>query len=279
MEDKDGLVRLSKLLSQRGVVSRRGAEALMEEGRVKVNGEPATEPGTKVDPDHDDIRVDNKRLPPAPQLVYFLMYKPRGYLTTRNDPEGRPTIFDLAEGLQGKVEPVGRLDFDTEGALLLTNDGTLAHKLSHPSTKVPKRYMAKVWRTPDERTVRRLERGVKLDDGQTEPARVRIVDGTDTGNAWLEITVTEGRNRLIRRMLAEVRHPVSKLRRVSFATISLRGMERGDVRPLQPDEIERLKEISDGVRADRAGRFRYKKGFARPKPKKKRHGTHKSRRR
>ncbi len=258
-------MRLARAISRAGLASRREAERWIVDGRVEVAGETVRHPGTVVDPDADDIRVDGKPLPPPPRRVYLLLYKPKGTITTREDPQGRKTVFELVD-LPERVEAVGRLDYNTEGALLLTNDGDLAHALTHPSSRVPKRYLAKVWRTPDERTLERLRRGVQLDDGRTAPAKVRVAEQTDTGNAWVELTVTEGRNLLVRRMMQAVNHPVSKLRRESFATISIRGMERGEVRELTGEEVARLEDIAGGVQPRKAGHeFRYKKGFARPK--------------
>lgn len=265
-EEKDGRERVAKLIAARGMASRREAEQWIRDGRVQVNGKTLSEPGTMVDPAVDHVRVDGRPLPAEPAKVYYLMYKPRGFLTTRRDEEDRPTVHQLIERLPQRVEPVGRLDFDSEGALLLTNDGDLAHKLAHPSTQVPRRYVAKVWRTPDEHTLERLRTGLRLEDGRTPPCKVRLVKGTDNGNAWVEITITEGRNRLIRRMLAAVNHPVSKLRRESFATISIRGMERGDVRALTGEEIARLHDIAAGKPAPTAGHnTKRKAGHAKPK--------------
>lgn len=272
-------VRLNKLISRRGLASRRAAEALIAEGKVVVNGDVADHPGMMVDPDVDTILIDGEALPPAPKPIYFLLYKPKGTITSRDDPEGRKSVLSLLPSNAPRVEPVGRLDFDTEGALLLTNDGDLAHKLTHPSTQVPRRYRAKVYRQPTDRSMALIRQGkVYLDDGPTHPAKARVVEATDKGNTWVEITVTEGRNRLIRRMFAQLGHPVSKLRRESFATISIRGMERGDVRELTGDELLRLQDIAAGVAAMNSGRAKYKPGFARPKPKKKRHGQHRSKR-
>lgn len=262
--EKEGGVRLSKLLAARGVASRREAEELIAEGRVTVNGEAVREV-VPVDPTVDRIRVDGRPLPPEPEKAYYLLYKPRGYITGRDDPQGRRSVFDLLEGLPVRVEPVGRLDYDTEGALLLTNDGELAHRLAHPSRKVPKRYLAKVYRTPDERDLRALREGVFLEEGRTAPAKVRVLDATDKANAWLEITVTEGRYRLIRRMLAQLGHPVAKLRRESFATLSIRGMERGQIRRLTPSEVKRLQDLADGIKPSRAGKKKGA-GFAKAKP-------------
>ena len=267
-------MRLSKLLAQRGVASRREAEDLIAAGRVSVDGEVVRQI-VPVNPQTADVRVDGKPLPPAPPKVYYLMYKPRGYITGRNDPKGRKSVLDLVEDLPFRVEPVGRLDFDTEGALLLTNDGDLANALTHPSRKVPKRYRAKVYRTPDDADLRAIATGVYLDDGRTAPAKVRVVEATDKTNAWIEITVTEGRNRLIRRMFEKLGHPVSKLRRESFATVSIRGLERGQVRALTRNELKRLQDVAAGVKPERAGQKKGK-GFARAKPKKRRLGQKRS---
>jgi len=260
--------RLARVIARTGFASRREAERIVQDGRVEVNGTVVYHPGQPVDPVNAHIRVDGKPLPRPPPLVYYLLFKPRGTITGRDDPDGRDSVLDLVAQLPQRVEPVGRLDYNTEGALLLTNDGDLAHKLTHPSSLVPKRYLAKVWHTPSDKTLERLRRGVILDDGRTAPAQVRIAESTDTGNCWLEITVTEGRNRLVRRMLEAVGHPCSKLRRDSFATISIRGMERGAVRPLTGEEVSRLQDIAEGKDPAKAGHaFRYKKGFARPQPK------------
>ncbi|MEZ4319064.1 MAG: pseudouridine synthase [Myxococcota bacterium] len=272
-------IRLNKLLAERGVASRREADDLISTGRVTVDGRVGTVE-ERVDPDEVDVRVDGTPLPEAPPRVYFLLYKPKGYITGRDDPRGRKSVLELVEHLPVRVEPVGRLDFDTEGALLLTNDGVLAHKLTHPSSAVPKRYRAKVYRTPDERDLALIRQGkVFLEDGATLPAKVRVVEQTDTENAWVEITVTEGRNRLIRRMFEKLGHPVAKLRRESFATLSLRGMERGDVRPLTSEEVRRIQDLANGTKPKNAGRLKRGKGFAKPKPKKKRHGQHKTKKR
>ena len=258
-------MRLTRLLAMRGIASRREAEKVVAEGRVTVNGAVASGV-VLVDPEADAIRVDGRALPAEPAKLYYLLYKPKGVMVTREDPKGRPSVFSLLGDLGDKVEAVGRLDFDTEGALLLTNDGALAHALTHPRHGVPKRYLAKVYRTPDEKDLAAIRTGVFLDDGRTAPALVRVKGRTDTENAWLEITVTEGRNRLVRRMLGALGHPVSKLRRESFATISIRGMERGQLRPLTGEEVRRLQDMAAGIRPDRAGKKRGQ-GFAKPKPK------------
>lgn len=259
-------VRIAKLISERGLTSRRDAESWITDGRVSVNGSVLDSPAVVVNPAFDTVMVDGRPLPARPDMVYFLLYKPKGVIVTRNDPQGRKSVFDLLE-FHERVESVGRLDFDTEGALLLTNDGDLAHALTHPSREVPKRYMAKVYRTPDARDIKAIEDGVFLEDGKTRPAKVRVVESTDKANAWVEITVTEGRNRLIRRLFAQLGHPVSKLRRESFATLSIRTMERGQVRKLTHAEVLRLQDLAAGRSPSRAGKKKRGKGFAKAKVK------------
>lgn len=263
----DAGVRLAKLIASRGLSSRREAERWIEEGRVTVNGTCVRGP-TMVDPDADAIRVEGRALPPEPEKVYLLVYKPKGYITGRDDVHGRKSVLDLVDGIGARLEPVGRLDLDTEGALILTNDGDLAHGLTHPSRRVPKRYLAKVWRTPSEGKLTMIREGkVQLEDGRLGPSRCRVVDATDSENAWVEITVTEGRNRVVRRVFQQLHHPVSKLRRESFGTISIRGMERGDVRRLTRAEVIRLQDLASGTQPQRAGKVRSRKGFAKAKPK------------
>ncbi|GDX78521.1 pseudouridine synthase [Deltaproteobacteria bacterium] len=267
--NEDGTERLAKVLAAHGVASRREAEAMIAAGRVSVNGNVSVHPGQPVNERKDAIRVDDKPMPAAPRLVYYVLYKPKGYIVTRADPNARKSVMELMPELPERVEPVGRLDINTEGALLLTNDGELAHRLTHPSAGVPKRYLAKVYRTPTDKTIARLEAGIQLEDGKTAPAKVRLISATDAENAWIEITVTEGRNRLIRRMFATVGHPVSKLVRQSFATVTIRGLERGSFRALGADEVERLREIGEGTPAASAGRRpnQKKDGFAKADPK------------
>lgn len=275
----DHLIRINRLLAERGICSRREADDLIRGERVTIDGALA-ELSDRVDPLRQVVRFDGHPLPAAPRKVYYLLYKPRGTITGRNDPRGRKSVLDLVADLDVRVEPVGRLDFDTEGALLLTNDGDLAHALTHPSRKVPKRYRAKVYRTPDAVDLQKIREGkVYLDDGAAQPALCRVVEQTDTENAWVEITVTEGRNRMIRRIFEALGHPVSKLRRETFATLSIRGMERGDVRPLTAEEIRRIQDLAEGITPKRAGKLRRRAGFAKPKPKRKRHGKHKKGRR
>ena len=268
--------RLSKLLAERGVASRREAETLIADGRVVVNGQVATAV-MPVDPSKDRVLVDGRPLPKPPPPVYLLYYKPRGVVVTRDDPEGRRSVFDEVD-LPHRAEPVGRLDMDTEGALLLTNDGDLAYALTHPKHQIPKRYMVKVYRTPDERDLTAIREGVFLEEGRTAPAKARVVEVTEPdeggGNAWVEVTVTEGKNRMIRRIFEQLGHPVSKLRRESFGTISIRGMERGQMRPLTPSEVARLKDLAAGKTPASAGKKKGK-GFAKAKPRPQRPGQKK----
>jgi len=263
-----GTERVAKVIARAGRASRREAERLVEDGQVKVNGETIYHPGQPVRPGKDIITVEGERLPAPSPLRYFVGYKPRGLITTRHDPQGRRTVQELVEHIPTRLEAVGRLDMDTEGVLLFTNDGALAHGLLHPSNKVPRRYIAKVWKRPDDKKMARIQRGIKLEDGFTGPAKARIVDETDSGHCWIEITVAEGRNRLIRRLFEAIGHPVSKLRRESFGTVSLRGLERGQVRSLTGPEVDRLYQIIEGINPTKAGHSsKYRKGFARPKPK------------
>lgn len=243
MSEGPGRIRLAKLLAQRGVAARRKAEELIAQGAVTVNGEVAAVV-TFVDPERDVVLVHEKPLPEAPRKAYYLLYKPAGYLTSRGGLRGRKSVFDLCRDIPVRVEPVGRLDYDTEGALLLTNDGALAHLLTHPSTEVPKRYVARVRGVPGPEALHALETGVPLEDGMTAPARVRLLGVDGRGNARVEITVTEGRNRLVRRMLLAVGHPVLELRRESFAGITLRGLRPGDVRELTEAEMRRLQALA-----------------------------------
>ncbi len=264
----DSKERIAKVIARSGVASRREAERLISEGKVKVNNKVIHHPGHPVDPASDQIEVHGRALPPAQNHIYLLLNKPRGTITGRGDPEGRQSVLDLVAHLPVRVEPVGRLDMDTEGMLILTNDGELAHKLTHPSTGVPKRYLAKVWRTPTEKTLNRIRAGVRLEDGRAAPCKARVVETTEGGNAWVEITVTEGRNRLIRRVMEAVNHPVSKLRRESFATVADKSLPRGVFRQMTPTEVRRIKEIALGKDPQTAGKSgNYKKGFARAKPK------------
>jgi len=234
------LVRLQKVLAERGVASRRGAEELIREGRVRVNGAVITELGHKVDPERDRIEVDGKRIPPPPPKVYYLLYKPYGVITSLNDPRGRPTVRDLLRRVKLRIFPVGRLDWDAEGLLLLTNDGELAARLLHPRYQVPRVYLVKVRGLLEKGEVERLREGIPLEDGPSPSMKVTLVRRTKN-NTWLQVTLHEGRNRIVKRTFAAIGHPVMKLRRVAFGPLRIGGLRPGEYRALSSEEIKRLK--------------------------------------
>jgi 23S rRNA pseudouridine2605 synthase len=225
-------VRLNAFLARAGVASRRGADELIKAGRVRVNGGPG-QLNTVVEP-HDRVEVDGKEVAPQ-RLAYVLLHKPAGVVTTARDPQGRPTVVDLVPP-EPRVVPVGRLDADTTGALLLTNDGPLAHRLAHPRYGVEKVYEAEVEGEPDDETLRRLGDGVELDDGPTAPARVRRL-----GPNGVELALHEGRNRQVRRMCEAVGHRVVRLHRSAYAGLTLEGLEPGQWRELEPSEVDALR--------------------------------------
>lgn len=241
--------RLQKLLAAAGVASRRAAEEMIREGRVTVNGEVVTELGVKADPAVDHVKVDGKRLRTAPPPRYILMNKPRGVVVTRDDPQRRPTVYLLlGTRVSEPVVPVGRLDFDSEGLLLLTNDGALAHRIAHPSGGCQKVYEVKVSGVPTPAKISRLSRGVLLEGVRTAPATVELIDTTPEkdgvgGNAWLRVVLGEGRSRQVRRMLESVGHKVSKLRRVAIGPIRDAKIPPGGFRDLTPAEVEALRAI------------------------------------
>jgi pseudouridine synthase len=236
------MIRLQKILAQAGIASRRAAETLMTEGRVSVNGETVRELGTKADPARDDIRVDGRRIRAAERLRYILLNKPRGYVTTRSDPQRRPTVLDLLPGVREYVYPVGRLDYDTEGLLLLTNDGDLAAGLTHPRHGVERTYEARVAGMPDDRALERLRTGVPLDGRRTLPASVRLLNaGRSDREGILQMTIREGRNRQVRRMCEAVGHPVQRLTRTRVGPIADRRLKPGEWRELSAEEVRKLK--------------------------------------
>lgn len=231
--------RLQKILSRAGVASRRHAEELIASGRVSVNGRTVSEQGTKADPDNDDIRVDGKPVVIPSTHRYLLLNKPPGYITTLNDPQGRPLVTDLLKGITQRLFPVGRLDYNTEGLLILTSDGEWANRLAHPRHGVEKEYHVRVRGAVTSRQLQTLAEGVQLDDGITSPATVGLL--RESGNSsWISVAIHEGRYRQVRRMCEAVGLTVVRLRRVRYGSVSLGTLKPGEWRDLSPDEIRSL---------------------------------------
>jgi 23S rRNA pseudouridine2605 synthase len=245
--------RLQKILSRAGIASRRAAERVMAEGRVTVNGDVVREMGSKADIAKDDVRVDGVRVKVPDRPVYLLLYKPKGYVTTRHDPEGRPTVMDLVPAVAG-LFPVGRLDVTTEGLLLLTNDGDFAEHVAHPRYEVPRVYEAKVRRVPDRETLGRLRRGVVVEGDRLAVDDVRVIEADN--NSWLRLTLHEGKHHEVKRLLEAVGHPVSKLRRVGLGGLTLKGLAAGQFRSLTPPEIQSLRRPRRGPRPVRSAPVR-----------------------
>ena len=251
--------RLQKILSRAGVASRRGAEKIMGEGRVTINGATVRELGTKADAARDDIRVDGVRVRPPPETVYLLLNKPKGVVTTRRDPEGRTTVMDLVPPVSG-LFPVGRLDVTTEGLILLTNDGAFAERVAHPRYEVARVYHAKVRGVPDQATLARLRSGVRVEGERLAVDDARVLKADN--NAWLELKLHEGKHHEVRRLLEAVGHPVSKLKRVALGPVTARGLEPGQFRPLAPHEVRALRAGAAAPTGDRTPR----PPRARPRP-------------
>lgn len=237
--------RLQKILSTAGVSSRRAAERMIAEGRISVNGVVITQPGTKADPRKDDIRVDGRLVSMEADRVYIMLNKPQGYVTTLSDPQGRPIVTDLVNGVMERVYPVGRLDYDSEGLLLLTNDGDFAQRLQHPRYGVPKRYRVKVEGMLQKSDLKALQDGVDLEDGRFAPADV-CLEKTNRGSTWLAMTITDGRNRVIRRAFDTLGHSVVRLVRIAVGDLSLGSLAEGAWRALTPRELERLQRLARG---------------------------------
>ena len=241
--------RLQKILSAAGVASRRTAETLISQGRVSVNGTTVTALGSKADPARDEIRVDGRRIKAARRAHYILLNKPRGYITSRSDPQHRPTVIDLlAEGgIRDYIYPVGRLDYDSEGLLLLTSDGDLAARLTHPRHGVAREYEVRVRGVPERRLLDRLARGVVVDSRKTAPADVRIrktFDAPGGPQAVLSLVIREGRNRQVRKMCDAIGHPVVRLRRVRIGPIADDRLKPGQFRELSPKEVASLRKAA-----------------------------------
>ena len=235
-------VRLHKFLADAGIASRRESERLIQAGRVEVNGRIITTLGVRIEPDHDRVRVDGRPVRASGRRAYYLLNKPKGMITSVSDPEGRPTVVELLQGVRERVFPVGRLDWASEGLLILTNDGELTYRLTHPANHVAKVYRVKVHGTVGEDDLRALRRGLVLDGRRTLPARVDRI--SSQANAWLEVTLYEGRKNQIRRMLQRLGHRVQKLKRIAIGPIRDRTLKPGEWRRLTPDEVRRLREGS-----------------------------------
>ncbi|TNE49906.1 MAG: rRNA pseudouridine synthase [Deltaproteobacteria bacterium] len=232
-------VRLQKVIAQAGVASRRKAEEMIEEGRVLVNGNPVSV-GTKVNPSVDKIMVDGLVIGQAEEKVYLRLYKPPGYLTSMKDDKGRPLVGDLLGGVPERVFPVGRLDYNTEGVLLLTNDGILSHALTHPSNQIHRTYHVKLRGNPPTKKFMTLQSGVQLEDGMARALHVEKIRTTKAGHLWFEMILTEGRNREVRRMCEAIGHSVTRLLRVNFANINVDDLLPGEFAPLTQDQISAL---------------------------------------
>jgi 23S rRNA pseudouridine2605 synthase len=244
MTEQDG-IRLQKVLAAAGVASRRACEVLISEGRVEVNGKVVTEQGRRVDPDTDVIRVDGSRIPPPRRHRYLVLNKPRGVVSTMDDPEGRRTLSDLIPERQGRLFHVGRLDTDTEGLLLLTNDGEFAHRLAHPSFEVPKIYLAEVAGVVGRDVLAKLRSGITLEDGPVRPVAVKLVS-TAGDRSLVKITLHEGRNHVVRRTMEAVGHPVRRLSRTGIGPVRLGTLKSGEFRELTGAELGGLLDLTGG---------------------------------
>ncbi|MDD4146547.1 MAG: pseudouridine synthase [Clostridia bacterium] len=234
------LERLQKYLARCGIASRRKAEEMIRQGLVKVNEQIVSEMGFQIEPGKDRVEVQGKKVEPEKRKVYFLLNKPGGVVTTLDDPQGRAKVTDLLKGVAERVYPVGRLDYQSEGLLLLTNDGELAYRLTHPRFEIAKTYLAKVQGQVKEQAVERLQKGVELEDGLTQPALVKIRQ-RGLAETLLEITIKEGRNRQVRRMCEKIGHSIISLKRIKLGPLALGNLQTGQYRELKQKEIQALK--------------------------------------
>jgi 23S rRNA pseudouridine2605 synthase len=283
------LERLQKIIAHAGFASRREAEVMIREGRVTVNGRVVTELGTRANPDRDHIKVDGKLITKAETHRYILLYKPKEVMTTVEDPQGRRTVIDFIRGVRERIYPVGRLDFHSEGLILITNDGDLAYKVSHPRHGSVKTYHVKVRGVPEDRLIDKLQRGITLDGKRTLPCeivRLRTTARNEEGNSWFEVKLREGRTQQIRKMFQAVGHPVAKLKRVAIGPISDPKLTAGEWRELSKQEVKLLstvmepkKEAKPRRAAAKRVQSRAKAAPATPAPKKKRATATKPKRR
>lgn len=232
-------IRLQKYLAQCGVASRRKAEQFISEGRVKVNGNVIKTPGTTVIEGVDKVQFDNKTVSPESTLYYFLLNKPKGYVTTVSDPQGRPVVTDLIKECNARLFPVGRLDFDTEGALILTNDGALAQKIQHPSHEVNKTYEAVVYGHPGKARLKKLENGIELDGKLTAPAKVILLKKL-VSTSLCRITIHEGKKHQVKNMFKAIGHPVTSLKRTAYGKLFLNKLPLGSSRKLSSSDIKKI---------------------------------------
>ncbi|MCZ8532272.1 MULTISPECIES: pseudouridine synthase [Psychrobacillus] len=236
--------RLQKVLAHAGVASRRKAEEMITQGKVKVNGKVVTEQGLKVS-DNDVVEVEGVKLEKE-QKVYYLLYKPRGVISAVSDDKGRKTVTDLLPHVKERLYPVGRLDYETSGVLLLTNDGDFSYALTHPKYKVDKTYVARVKGVPLKEQLRPLERGIVLEDGKTAPARVKLLSSERKADkSIIEITIHEGKNRQVRRMFDAIGFPVQKLKREQFGFLTLHGLNAGEWRELTTHEVKQMRVLAE----------------------------------
>ena len=252
---KTMMVRLQKVIAAGGVASRRAAETMIRDGRVTVNGTVVRVLGTCIDPSKDHVKIDGRHVQPAEPEVFVLLHKPPGYVTTMSDPHGRPTIADLVEKVKVRVFPVGRLDYDTEGLLLLTNNGKVAQACVHPRYHVPKTYLVKVSGVCTDEEIRNLQDGVALDDGMTAPAVIRK-SGKAKANSWLELTIHEGRKHQIKRMLEALGHRVMRIKRIRFGPLALGNLPVGVCRFATNAEANALRAIVHRTTVPRNARVR-----------------------
>ena len=244
-------LRLNKFISRSGITSVRGAEDLIAQGRVLVNGETVSEPGTIVNPEIDVVHVDGEHVTVLKKKHYYRFYKPKGVVSTMSDPEGRSSIDEYTSELSIRVFPAGRLDFDADGLMILTNDGDAANALMHPSSKLPKTYQVKISGSLTPRETERFAQGVKIDRKKTLPAKIRLLEKRP-GNSWYEVTIREGRNRQIKKMFSVFKKRVLKLRRVSIGPIQLEGLAPGEIQKFTTEEKKRFLELISSVESKRS---------------------------
>ena len=238
--------RLQKYLAEAGIASRRKSEEWIASGRVKVNGVVVTALGTKIDPQKDQVLFDDQPVViSGEKKIYLMLHKPEGYVTTAKEQFGRPAVLDLVRDVKQRIFPVGRLDYDTSGLLLLTNDGELTYRLTHPKYDVDKTYIAKIYGVPDDMDLQKFRRGVMVDGRKTRPAKIRILEiEKDRRFCTAEIILHEGKNRQVRKMCDAIKHPVAQLKRVATGTLTLGDLPKGAYRPLTEKEVQYLKQLS-----------------------------------